>query len=429
MAKKFINGFILLLMIFYLCSCSDTNKKQVDSVSKAESTTENVTVTDAEDEDGIVNLTVWAEGISMDITNQMIENFIKKYENEAEFNITVLENADSETKDNLLADIHNAPDVFSMPDDQLAALVAAGVLDPVPDSETIKSINTPESVAASSINNILYAYPMTADNGFFLYYDKKYFSEDDVKELDRILEICAENEKQFTMEFVSGWYSYAFFGNTGLEFGLNPDGVTNYCTWNSTEGDITGVEIAQALLDITSNPAFKNRSDGEFSQVIHDGTAIAGISGVWNAIEVQDAWGNDYGACKLPTYTVDGKQIQMSSFTGFKMLGVNHYSEHADWANKLAAWLTNEENQTTRFVERNQGPSNINAAASDEVMKVPAIRAVIEQSEFGSLQRVGNKYWDATTSFANSILAGNPDMNLQELMDKLVADITASVAD
>ena len=31
---------------------------------------------------------------------------------------------------------------------------------------------------------------------------------------------------------------YAFFGNTGLEVGLNEDGITNYCTWNSTDGSI-----------------------------------------------------------------------------------------------------------------------------------------------------------------------------------------------
>ena len=48
----------------------------------------------------------------------------------------------------------------------------------------------------------------------------------------------------------------------------------------------------------------------------------------------------------------------MSSFTGYKMMGVNAYSKYPEWAAKLADWLTNEENQTIRFEERNQGPSN-----------------------------------------------------------------------
>lgn len=85
-------------------------------------------------------------------------------------------------------------------------------------------------------------------------------------------------------------------------------------------------------------------------------------------------------------------------------MGVNYYSEHKEWACKLADWLTNEENQTIRFQQRSQGPSNINAAASDEIGKDPAIAAVIDQGQYGNLQRVGNSYWDACTDFANTIL-------------------------
>ena len=45
------------------------------------------------------------------------------------------------------------------------------------------------------------------------------------------------------------------------------------------------------------------------------------------------------GAVKLPTYTCAGQQIQMASFTGYKMMGVNAYSKHKDWALKLADWF------------------------------------------------------------------------------------------
>ena len=117
----------------------------------------------------------------------------------------------------------------------------------------------------------------------------------------------------------------------------------------------------------------------------------------------------------------------MHSFVGYKLVGVNAYTKNAKWAQRLAQWITNEENQTVRFVMRNQGPSNINAAASDEVLKVPAILAVIDQSQYGVLQRVGNNYWGACTTFADTLIAGNPEGKpLQELLDTLVAEITAS---
>ena len=83
----------------------------------------------------------------------------------------------------------------------------------------------------------------------------------------------------------------------------------------------------------------------------------------------------------------------------------------------------------TESEKNGQGPSNIKAADSDAVAQSPAIQAVIAQSEFGKLQRVGNSYWDACTTYGQTIAAGNPDhVKLQELMDILVKGITRTVA-
>ena len=378
-------------------------------------------------ESGKVELKIWAEEGNFETLNKMIESFKQEYAGQADFEITLEASADGEARNNVLGDIHNSADIFSMPDDQLYSLIAGGALSPVVNQEQVKNANLEDAVNAASYKGTLYAYPYSADNGYFLYYDKNYFTDEDVKTLDGVLAAAEAAEKKVSMEFNSGWYLYSFFGNTGLEFGINEDGVTNYCNWNSTEGSIKGVDVARALLDITASPAFVAQADGNFVTGMQEGEIIAGISGVWNATSVKETWGANYGACKLPTYTCKGQQIQMSSFTGYKMFGVNAYSEHLAWAHTLADWLTNEENQTLRFVERSQGPSNKNAAASDEIGKVPAIAAVIEQSQYGNLQRVGNSYWTACTTFADIIAAGNPDnVPLQDLMDTLTNGIAAS---
>ena len=79
---------------------------------------------------------------------------------------------------------------------------------------------------------------------------------------------------------------------------------------------------------------------------------------------------------------------------------------------------------------KNAGPANKAAAADDAVTKVPAIMAVMDQAQYGKLQRVGNSYWDATTEFGEKMAAGNPDnTDLQKIMDDLVAEITQSVAE
>lgn len=53
----------------------------------------------------------------------------------------------------------------------------------------------------------------------------------------------------------------------------------------------------------------------------------------------------------------------------------------------------------------------------------------MDQAQYGKLQRVGNSYWDATTKFGENMAEGNPsNMDLQKMMDNLVAEITESAA-
>ena len=260
-----------------------------------------------------VALTVWGAEEDEALLQQIFASFKAHYAGQADFQITYQPQSESNCKDVLLGDLEGGADVFAFADDQVAALAAAGGLDPIADEAAIRSTSLPAAVEAAGVGNTLYAYPLTADNGYFLYYNKAYFTQEDIQSLERMLEVAAQAERLVTMDWSSAWYVYAFFGNTGLEVGLNEDGLTNYCTWNSTEGPIRGLDVAQAMLDIAASPAFANRPDGDFLAGVRDGTVIAGISGVWNAMAVQEAWGDDMGAAKLPTYTCAGRQVQMAS--------------------------------------------------------------------------------------------------------------------
>ena len=373
-----------------------------------------------------VNLTVWGGAEDEELLRQIFDGFQKKYQGQANFNITYQPQSESSCTDALMQDLENGADVFAFADDQLNTLVAAGALEPVKNPEFIREANLPEAVLAASVNNTLYALPLTADNGYFLYYNKQYFSEQDITSWDRMLDIAAEHDKKVSMEWSSGWYVYSLFGNTGLTVGLNDDGITNYCTWNSTEGDIKGIDVAQAMINIANHSGFISIDDAGFVEGVKNGTIIAGINGVWNAVAVEEAWGSGFGAAKLPSYSCAGKQIQMTSFSGYKLIGVNAYSKQREWAEKLAEWITNEENQKLRFALRSQGPSNISAAASEEVQNSPAITALLDQSEFSSPQRIGGNFWEPVTTFTTNLLAGNPSgKSLQEQLDIMVEGIIA----
>jgi len=373
-----------------------------------------------------VELTVWGAEEDEALLQEIFASFQAQYAGQADFRITYQPQSESSCKDVLLGDLEGGADVFAFADDQLSALAAAGGLDPISDADSIRSANLTAAVDAASVDGTLYAYPLTADNGYFLYYNKAYFSDEDVQSLERILELAAQSGKLVAMDWSSAWYVYAFFGNTGLEVGLNEDGLTNYCTWNSTEGPITGADVARAMLNTAASPGFASRTDTEFLEGVQDGSIIAGISGVWNAVAIQEAWGKNAGAARLPTYTCRNQQVQMASFSGCKLIGVNAYSQHPQWAARLAEWITSEENQRLRFQARGQGPANIQAASSPEVQASPAIAALLAQSEFSQLQRVGGKFWDPVTEFATSCAQGNPSgTSLQAQLDRMVEAITA----
>ena len=94
--------------------------------------------------------------------------------------------------------------------------------------DEIRENNLESAVEALTIKDRIYGYPITADNGYFLYYNKAYFSEEDIQDLDKILGIAAKNDKLFAMDWSSGWYLYSFFGQTDLVTYLNESILPDY---------------------------------------------------------------------------------------------------------------------------------------------------------------------------------------------------------
>ncbi len=412
MKRKIRLWLSLFLLAILMSGCQKSDSKLLEEEQKPDSDT--------------VNLTVWGAEEDEELLSQIIDGFQSEYSGQAEFSITYMPQSESKCMDALMADLEQGADVFAFADDQLNALVAAGALEPVENPESFKQSNLPEAVLAASVNDTLYALPLTADNGYFLYYNKQYFSEEDIASFDRMQDIAAEHGKKVSMEWSSGWYVYSLFGNTGLTVGLNDDGITNYCTWNSTEGEIKGTDVAQAMTAMAGHPGFISTDDAGFLEGVKNGTIIAGINGVWNAVAVEEAWGSNFGAAKLPSYTCAGREVQMTSFSGYKLIGVNAYSKHRKWAARLAEWIANEKNQKLRFQMRGQGPSNRNAASSEEVQNSPAIAALLEQAEYSCLQRIGGNFWEPVSVFTANILEGNPaGESLQEQLDTMVEGITA----
>lgn len=244
---------------------------------------------------------------------------------------------------------------------------------------------------------------------------------------DSLLTAADAAGKKVAMTLASGWYDASFFYSAGFTTEQNDDGSTKI-DWNKS-ADYTGVEVAQAMLNIASQPAFMAVADGDASNQIASGQLCAAVSGTWDATVAQQAFGDGYAATKLPTFKIANDEIQQKSVAGYKLVGVNSHSENAGWAALLADWITNEDAQKIRFEEREIGPSNLAVSESKEVADNVAISALAAQNEFGVNQSAGQNFWDPAKTFGEIIAKGqlkaDDTAGIQKALDTLVDGASA----
>lgn len=443
--KKLVALAMSLTMAFSLVACGSSSTEEAATTSTesaaAESSSAAAAEVPAEKQD--VSLRIWGAEEDQAMLQEMIDSFTANYADYANFTIELGVESESTAKDTVLADVEAAADVYAFASDQIVSLVNAGALASIDDLDAaleayagksvadVEAANASGSVDAATVNDTLYAFPMSADNGYFLYYDSSVISEEDVQNWDTLLAAADAAGKKVGMTLASGWYNASFFYAAGFTTALNDDGTTTI-DWNGTSADgFTGVQVVESMLDIAGNSAFLAIDDGDISNQIASGSLCAAVSGTWDAEAAQTAFGEGYAATKLPSFTCGDSTIQQGSVAGFKLVGVNAYSENAGWAALLADWITNEENQAIRFEQRQIGPSNVTVAASDEVAANTAIAALAEQSAYGVVQTVGDKYWDPTSTFGAMIAQGQlsvgDEAGIQTTLDDLVAGVGAAI--
>ena len=366
-----------------------------------------------------VALKVWGSQEDQELLAELCEAFAAEHpETTYEFTYGVVGEADAKAR--YLEDPAAAADVFSYPDDQIIDLVNADALYEVTrNHDAIVAANSVGSVNAASVGGVLYGYPMTADNGYFLYYDKSVLTEEDVQTLDGILAAAEKAGKKFNMDVANGWYLASFFLGNGCQLTLDADGK-QICDFNNEKG-LAAAEAIKALCD---HPAFLAGGQDLLQGSIGD-AICAGICGTWISSAVKEKLGDNYAACKLPTFTCGGEQVQMGSFLGCKILGVNTQTAHPVEAMELAEYLTNEQSQLRRFEALGYGPSNVNVAASEAVASEPALAALAAQSAYAISQHVLGGYWTPAEAFGAELVAHNGS-DLQAMLDQLVEQTVAT---
>lgn len=412
MKKKILATLLAATMVLGLTACGGSSDSAATTTTETATETATETTTEATTEAapaeavdyGSGEITIWVAENVVDFTNDQVNAFMEANPEMAGYTVSVAPVGEGDAAGNMITDVEGGADIYGFAQDQIARLVSAGALSPVMgDNATfVSESNDAGAVGAATVGDMIYAYPLTSDNGYFLYYDKSVVT--DPTSLEQVIADCEAAGKNFYFELNSGWYQTAFFFATGCDLLFETDSDGNFTAANVTYDSDAGVVALKEMIEVASSKAFQNGSS------VSNGVDIGAIvDGTWDSGAAQDLLGDNYACAKLPAFEgSDGKTYQLSGFGGFKLLGVKPQEDAGKLAvcNALAKYLTSEEVQLARYNAVGWGPSNMNAQLSDAVKADPALSALAEQLAYTIPQ--GNypgDYWTDATSLGDDVVA------------------------
>lgn len=357
------------------------------------------------------------------LTEEQIAKFNQTNTDGITINATVEKQGEGAAATNMLSDVATGADIFCFAQDQFARLVTGGALNRLGDtaSKSVAAASDTGVVNAAKVGDMLYAYPLTADNGYFMYYDKSVVQEAHLGSLEDILADCVAANKFFAMELEgSAWYTASFF------FATDSDGK-RLCKseWvMDDEGKFTGVNddfksangliAVQGMRKLVTSPNYLNSSkaytfgapseENEGDDTSRSLNSAVVVSGTWDVKTAQQKLGNNFGVAELPSFEVGGKKYHLGSYNGCKLMGVKPQTDVKKGAalQKLALFLTGKECSEERYQRFGWGPANLEAqkATKDDL----ALNALFKQNVYSVAQpQIHGSWWDIAKVIATGV--------------------------
>lgn len=417
MKKKVLSALLCASMVATMVAgCGDNGSADADNTNAADNgaaaTTEAGDAGDAGDagaaevvDYGSGTITIWVAENIVDLTKTQAEAFLASNEAFSGYTVTVEPVGEGDAASNMITDLESGADIFGFAQDQVARLVSAGALNPVTGDYLtwVESENDAGAASAAKVGELTYAFPITSDNGYFLYYDKSVVT--DPSSLEQIVADCEAAGKNFYMEINSGWYAPAFFFATGCEAAYETNDEGNFTTCNISYASDAGVVALREMIELSESSSFQNGSS--LSSATNVGAII---DGTWDAQAAKDALGDNYACAKLPVFTgSDGSTYQMSGFGGFKLLGIKPQEDAGKLqvCLQLAQYLSSADAQLERYNAVGWRPSNLTAQADEAVKADEALSALAEQLAFTIPQgQYPDDFWSLATSLGDDVIAG-----------------------
>ena len=372
-----------------------------------ETTTEWVdepTIPSYEDTSDSKTINVWVPYEMVDLVYAKVGEFYCNHPEFYEYSIVITGAGDPGTY--IVSNPSEAPDVYSFFQDQLLRIASVGAITPLSNTgydQYVINNNDVGSVNATKLQGNIYAFPMTSDNGYYMYYDKSVISNPN--SLESIIADCEAANKTFYFQVNNGWYQPSFFFATGCQ--LTYDTTTNkFTNCNMNYNSNAGLVALKEMISLVSSPAFVNCSETYMAD--YD-TAVV-VSGIWDEARAMQLFGDNYAAAKLPQFVgCDGKTYQMSSFSGYKLWGVKPQSNSTKQTIcfEIAKLLSSYEIQMQQYTNCGWAPSNLKAQQQIDYDSDPALKALFEQNKYAVPQgQYPQEYWERAVIFGDEIVSG-----------------------
>ena len=417
---KSFKKLTLLLPVLLLASCNFKYTYVIDGLSLNNSDEEEAG--DQIDDSGSYDIKVWVDDKIVDLTRTQIQTFVSESMGKYSINAKVEPQSEGTAASSMLQDVQSGADLFIFAQDQLSRLKVAGAVAKLSDDYAafVKENNSEDSVKAASIDGngeSLYAFPVTSDNGYFLYYDKSIISDDDAKDMTTILQRCKSSNKKLNFEARSnGFYSASYFLATGCHSSWKLDEKSGkFYAYDDDFNSDKGIIAAKGLKEIADTSTVATNS---LASKLGE-SAAAVVSGIWEYDVAKARLGNNLGCAELPSFSVDGTSYHLSSFDGYKLLGVKPQvdAKKASVCRKLARYLSGETCQTGRFDEVSWGPTNNKSSQKDAVLKHPGLAALAKQHEYATQQgQCPGAWFVALSAAAKSVESNSTDDQIRTIL-------------
>ncbi len=424
MKKKVLSLVLVAAMAASMVACGSndagTNETQAPSSSAEQPSGGNEG--GETDLSGTYDIVVWvseSEGVAQ-LTEQQIDAF-EEANPGIVINATVEGVTESNSASNMITDVESGADLFCFAQDQLIRLVEAGALTKLGSgaAATVTELNDATSLKAATVGSDIYCYPLTSDNGYFMFYDKSVVQESSLSDLAAIVADCEAAGRTICMETdTSAWYVASFFFGTGChsDWTMAEDG-----SFTSIDDDFNseaGLIALKGMQQMVKSDMYVSSSDAaQFAAAIPAGVVV---TGTWGTSAAKEALGDNYAVAELPSFTVDGQTYHMGSYSGCKLMGVKPQDDAMKTAvlQKLALYLTSAECQLQRYELVGWGPSNLEAQQSDAVQADPALVALAAQSAYATPQgQIHGSWWDIAKLLGVVAEESTTDEELQAGLD------------